>query len=332
MNETYELYDTVDKEYILQRVSPEQVFSFYGYPPKIGRKYKSPFRKEDNASLAFHTHSSTGELCIKDFGNNFYGDFVQFVGKLFDLGFGEAVNKIAKDMNLATVPPTSAVRRIETYRKEKSPTGTKLYVKPRPFTQRDYNYWQQYGILREQLIKFKVFAVQELWINKLCRYTFKEDDPGYAYKFKDEYKIYFPFRKGLDKDSFLGNFTGLQGYDLLPEKGEMLCITKSYKDVMLFDRFKIPAIAPSAETNYIPDEKIIELKSRFDFVCSLYDFDYAGVTGANRLKRQHKIPAYFFTDGRFKSIPFKSKDLTDFYKDTNHARVEHILTTFKQSL
>jgi len=325
----YGLYDTVDKDYILSRVTPEEVFTFYGFAPKEGKKYRSPFRKDSVPSLSFHLHSD-GELCIKDFGNGYYGDFVSFVSKLYNITYGKAVQKIAHDMNLAQLPASEATKVTgkEAFRRPSS--GAVFGVVPRAFSESEYSYWRQFGIGVAQLKKFRIFVIDKLWINNRCYYTYKQNDPAFAYKFENsEYKIYFPLR---DDNRFLGNFKGLQGHSLLPEQGDFLCITKSYKDVMLFDRLGVPSVAPSAEMNYIPDEIIEDYKKRFGFVCSLYDFDYAGIVGANRLKKRHHIPAYFFTTGRFGTIPFKQKDLSDFYKHNGPERTEFIINTFKQSV
>jgi len=112
----------------------------------------------------------------------------------------------------------------------------------------------------------------------------------------------------------LNNFKGLQGYDQLPEKGTLLIVTKSLKDVMLFYEFGIPAIAPASESVILSVEQHKELSQRFTKIVTLYDFDLTGVRSANKMRKEFNLPALFLTNGRFGTVDYTAKDPTDLVK------------------
>ena len=65
------------------------------------------------------------------------------------------------------------------------------------------------------------------------------------------------------------------------------------------------AIAPYTETARFTNKQIDELKSRFDYIVSIYDNDSTGVRSANVLQQAYRIPPVF--------IP-KVKDVSDYRK------------------
>lgn len=329
----YELYDVVSKQAIFQRTNQEEIFKFYYHYPKIGGNFKSPFHKDEKASCSFY-RTASGIIHFKDFSSGFSGDCFSFVAKKFGLSFKETLDKIYRDMSLGNVPPSTNVQRVvEDNPFAKEVSYKEFNVEARPFNESDYKYWAQFGITRELLIKFSVFAVQNLWIGQRVVYYNKTGDPAYAYKFdKGKFKVYFPFRRKKEEVRFYSNYSGLQGLNKLPETGYFLCLTKSYKDVMLLDRYQLPAVAPSSETNFISLEDVTHFRSRFGSIFSLFDFDRAGVTGANRLRHDYGIPALFLTNGRFNSIDFGSKDPTDLYQRIGREKFEKWINILKDSL
>lgn len=331
----HELYDVVNKEFVLGKTTPEQIFMHYGLNPGKTKNFKSPFRKDPTPSCAFHYSSNKG-LCVKDFGGDgFYGDCFAFVAKLNNISYNKAVEKVAQDLCLADLPTIETTPTVFSFVNVPDKLYTEFTVIVKPFNKAEYTYWYSFGVTVNELKRFKVFSVKELWINKRRVYNYNsEEDPAFAYLFEPgKWKVYFPLRtKESGKTRFYSNYTGMQGIKLLPESGNYLCLTKSYKDVMLLDRFGIPSIAAPSESAIIDPVIIADLKSRFSFICSLYDFDYSGICGANKLKKTHKIPAYFFTNGRFGTKDFKAKDLTDYYKVAGLEKFSLIINTFKQCI
>lgn len=85
----------------------------------------------------------------------------------------------------------------------------------------------------------------------------------YAYKVYNNFKIYRPLADKYHK--WRNNLTeyDIQGYKQLPEKGDILIITKSLKDVMCLCKMGIPAVSPASESTFIPNIALEELKKRF---------------------------------------------------------------------
>jgi DNA primase len=70
---------------------------------------------------------------------------------------------------------------------------------------------------------------------------------------------------------------------------------------MVLHELGIPAICPNSESTSIPNGMLKELRKRFQYIVSFYDYDNAGIQAALKLD----IPYMFL---------FKSKDISDFYK------------------
>jgi DNA primase len=105
---------------------------------------------------------------------------------------------------------------------------------------------------------------------------------------------------------FVTSFRGIQGEKQLPKTHEWLIITKSLKDVMLFRRYGIPAIALQGEAN-VPDNDLIDkFGKRFEKIIMFYDNDKQGILSMQKAKKL--IPCVW--------IPrkYKVKDITDYYK------------------
>jgi hypothetical protein len=54
------------------------------------------------------------------------------------------------------------------------------------------------------------------------------------------------------------------------------------------------------------------LKERFPIIISNYDFDYAGVKSANKIRKLYDIQPLFLTNGKMNTIDFGSKDIADY--------------------
>ena len=102
-------------------------------------------------------------------------------------------------------------------------------------------------------------------------------------------------------------------------KRENLIITKALKDVMVFFKFigkLYNIIAPHGETYNFTDKMLSSFLASYKRVIIIYDFDLAGVSAANRLrKRDSRIEVMFvstkrmFINAKLKVI---DKDISDF--------------------
>jgi hypothetical protein len=306
------MYSTekLDKEYILRRISPQDIMSFYLHVEVVIEKdILSPLRREGNPSARFY-YDRRGVLILKDYVGHFHGDCFNVVEHLYSESYQEALVRIAADFNLrGSVENKERVELLSLPVVVRDPRV--ISVKRQAWTEVDRLYWSAFGIKSSTLRKYHVSSISHGWLEDRIFYTYKESDVGYAYYFgKGRYKLYFPMR---DSYRFVSNTSTLQGYAQLPNLGEYLVITKSLKDVMLLSQYSIPAVAPSAEGKNLSESLLLELSLRFQHIVVLYDFDYAGIRGARKL-RKLGLNVLFLTNGRYGTVDYHAKDLSDFHK------------------
>lgn len=299
-------------------MSQEQIFEHYiGEKPQFDYLIRSPLRQDSNPTCGFR-YSVSGTLFLKDFSGHFWGNCFDMVMYLHNCSFNEALSIVARDFKLCGGynQPVNQNLRSDKETAKVIHTPSKIQIRIRGYNQSDLDYWKSFGITPAMLKLYGVYPCEMVYVNDRVTYRYDASDPAYAYRFGEGlYKIYFPMRRREDSGPrFYSNTSLIQGMSQLPEKGELLVITKSYKDVMLLRRFGIYAIAPSSESTGIGEEIIQELKKRFKLIIVVYDFDYAGVKYANKLKREAGFPALFLTNGRFGSENFGAKDPTDYFR------------------
>jgi len=305
-------------EEILGRINSLDIFSYYiGKDFKYGRAMCSPLRKDRSPSFTVFKHSS-GKYFFKDFSTGESGDCFTFLTKLFGLKRFDTYRLIDNDFQLGistksfTTPTKQYVgEHIKEYENIK-PSTTTIQIKSRPWnTQEDKTFWSKYGICCKILSKYNVRAAANVWVNDNLIVSSNRYNPIYAYHFPNgKMKIYQPY----SKFKWLSNtsVSDLQGLSQLPLRGDTLVITKSLKDVMCLDVFGIPSVAPSSESCVIPADVVKDLTDRFARIYILYDFDRTGISFANRHRKLYGFIPLFFTNGKFNTFDYKSKDFSDF--------------------
>jgi len=273
----------VTKEALLEQLTDVEIYQMY-LPEQFSfnKTILSPLRDEESPSFGFFIGENS-EICFKDFLLG-AGDCIKFVQLKFGLDFFEAMSKIVLDAGLESmfIIKNTFKTNINTSKlgesREKmisSINSFKLGKKKREWKLYDFSFWSQFGITHKTLLRYKVEPVSHLFYgdkiilaDKLS-YAFKENKDN-----KTTYKIYQPYSKHY-KWINNHNESVWQGWEQLPEKGKLLIITKSLKDVMsINDVCGIPAVSLQAE-GVIPKEQVIqELKDRFEIVFLLYDNDF----------------------------------------------------------
>jgi hypothetical protein len=114
---------------------------------------------------------------------------------------------------------------------------------------------------------------------------------------------------------------------MLPESGELLVITKSFKDIGTLYEQGIPSIAPQAESILLPENIIDELKSRFKTIYSLMDYDNTGIHLAWKMRKLYGIKPLFFTYGTWsrKQGYEGAKDISDFRKEFGYEQTKQLI-------
>lgn len=315
-NISYQFDDKVTPEYIYKRVAQEKLYEKYlGIQPELGKLYCNPLRKDSTPTCSFF-YTDSQKLVFRDWSYHLHMDIFDVVQKRYDVNFYQALNIVASDFDLLNqkTPDPVAGLPMRPVKKQK-----KIFnVRVQPLTRGNLHYLSLYGITPEIAKKFNVFGVKQVYIYGKGVYNYSDYNPAIGYYFglnsqgHQKWKIYQYMNYTL---RFIGNTSRINGLIQLPEKGDIVVITKSMKDVMTLYRLGLPAVATQGESILPNQELITDLKQRFTHVVSMYDFDSAGIRSAAHLRREYDIAPYMLTDGRAGSKDYKSKDISDYVKD-----------------
>jgi archaellum biogenesis ATPase FlaH len=301
---------SISKEQILQKISSYDILSFYlkNYHnlPKLetGKNISNPFLPEKQKTPSFNIHCAlpSHEWRYKDFATGDEGSCFDLVMKLYNLSFPEAIKKINDDFNL-------------NLEDSKNSSNGKYTIAKRPMNKAEMDFWKQYGIEHDTLLKFKVCALSEFSnVSKEGKeYTIKSSNEKFifAYENKDWLKLYKPLDDKKYKFQYLGNKEPnfIFGWEQLPEKGEKVFITGGEKDVLTLAAHGFHAISLNSETSNIDNNSLVELRNKFEKIIVLYDNDNTGVVHSEKIASSYGL--YKLT---LPELPNNGKDISDFYK------------------
>jgi len=321
---------------LLDHVSSYDIFcSILGYELEIGKVVLSPVRKDSRPTFVLFIPENKDDVYFKDFAW-VGGDVFKFV-KLYAV-YKEGINLnsrydqiayIDEKLNLGLLDGT--IRPIKRRKIDTTFYASKRNIKfkSREFTKRDLMYWKQYHVTADTLSFYDVRSVYKLLNeNNEVIYTVAQRTLTFAYVIFNKVKLYSP-EAGVFKwrNTCPGYYLqGLPQVKQLIKKGETrdsLIITKSLKDVMVFfeflsDRYHI--IAPHSETYKFSGSFVEWIRTTYKKVVIIYDFDLAGVTGANRTRKQLQgagldVQVKFVSTARIKvnnKIKLIDKDISDY--------------------
>jgi hypothetical protein len=290
-------------DYILSKVTEYDIYEAYIGKFKIGMIYNSPFRKDRNPSFGCYYSRSSKQLMFKDHGTGECGNVIKFVSLFTGItNYADILKDIVSRLKI-----TNDTKLVSS-KQNITPTETVIGVVRQDFTKIDTDYWSQFNISLQTLKKFGVNSIKYYLCNGIVKGIYKDDNPMYAYKVYNHFKIYRPLGDKYTK--WRNNLTELdiQGYKQLPKEGDVLFITKSMKDVMCFYEMGIPAISPSSESTFIPNKVLEQLKKRFKRIIILFDRDPAGIKYSRKMSKQTGLEAMFIHK------KFKAKDVSDAIK------------------
>lgn len=308
------LPDNITIDWILSKVTEYDIYAKYIGQFKVGMIYNSPFRKDKNPSFGIYYSKRTKQLLFKDHGTGECGNVIKFVslftGKTeYNNILSDIVDKLNITNNTKLVSSKQYIQ----------PTETVIGVVRQEFTDVDINYWKQFNISINTLKKFNVNSIKYYLCNGIVKGTYKRENPMYAYKVYNNFKIYRPLADKYTK--WRNNLTDydIQGYEQLPQKGDILFITKSMKDVMCLHEMGYPAVSPSSESTFLPKDVLEQLKTRFKRIIILFDRDAAGVKRSRKLSRETGLEAMFINK------KFKAKDVSDAVKANSFEEIKNWL-------
>lgn len=289
-------------DYILSKVTEYDIYARYIGQFKIGFIYNSPFREDKNPSFGIFRSRKSGKLLFKDHGNGECGDVIKFVELYTGLtNYNDILNRIVTDMSITNNTKLKSIKQYES-------KDTVIGVVRQDWTDVDKQYWSQFGITKETLTKFNVSSIKYYLCDGVVKGIYKDENPMYAYKVYDHFKIYRPLADKYTK--WRNNLApyDIQGYEQLPRKGDLLIITKSLKDVMCLYEMGYTAISPSSESTFPTLDVIDALKRRFKRILICFDRDISGV------KNMRKISLKTGLNGFLVHKKWKAKDISDAVK------------------
>ena len=308
------LPDNITLDWILSKVTEYDIYAKYIRQFKVGMIYNSPFRKDKNPSFGIYYSKRTKQLLFKDHGTGECGNVIKFVS-LFTgkTEYNDILSDIVDNLNI-----TNNTKLVSS-KQYIPPTETVIGVVRQEFTDVDINYWKQFNISINTLKKFNVNSIKYYLCNGIVKGTYKRENPMYAYKVYNNFKIYRPLADKYTK--WRNNLTDydIQGYEQLPQKGDILFITKSMKDIMCLHEMGYPAVSPSSESTFLPKDVLEQLKTRFKRIIILFDRDVAGVKRSRKLSRETGLEAIFINK------KFKAKDVSDAVKANSFEEIKNWL-------
>lgn len=321
---------------ILELVSEYDIFMAYCTPFKeVGKMFKSELRVDNNPTCKISVSDKTGDLLYGDFNGPSYNCF-QYIQAKYNVDFNTALNIVNRDFKLGLFPSWSSIKEsnivldvkpVVTNKnfKKKSITVTK---RKRHWVGADSEYWfKKYGITRKTLNFFNVEPIDYYWVNDN---RFKCKTITYSYEFGNGARdIYAPLKTdGYKWGASTTKAHNIYGYKQLPQFGDILFIVSSLKEVMLLHEMGVIAVAPQSESTFIPDNILEDLKSRFNELIILFDFDKAGREQAKKFGEKYNIRYLKFTEDTIEEFD-NQKDLSDAY-EVDRDKVINLLINYEK--
>ena len=312
---------------ILRKVSDLTLWMYYCTNFSINKMFKSELYNDKNPSVKMYFDNNKGRY--HDFGTGETHDIFSYICKKYNCTFLESLRIINSDFKLGynalSTNKENSQLVLGALPPNKSIVSQKylIHVEKRDFTLKDFQYWNdKYYINIHTLNTYNINRISSYHLldsnKKIISSTYCYTNT-YSYYYKDyHYKLYAPFGNkkwinNLNKDMLLG-------YDQLPYKGDILIITKSLKDVMVFKILGYNAISIMNETSMFSDKKYKELNSRFKNIILNLDNDDTGIKFSKKWKDIYSDIKLFF-------IPEKSKtkDISDYIEKYGLEKTKKLL-------
>lgn len=287
----YGYYEVQQEEFItleilLERISEEEIFSlFIEEPIDLDSRYKAPYREDKNGDCYFEYYN--GFLMFVDFAYTPHTmNCIGFIMQCLQCTYGEALDYVYKNLNVEDKKPVVKQERSEITYKAKI-RNTIRYVS-RDWNYSDYLYWfKNYNITRIQLNQDKVIPI--IAYSSISKktgepYILYTNDLTYIYTdFEDnKAKIYRPYNKEY-KWFTNCNQNDIGSINFLPSNGDLLIITKSYKDCRVIRNLGLNSIWLQNE-GMLPSLELLEnLCNRFKEIIVWFDNDSTGMAASKRL-------------------------------------------------
>ena len=309
------LSSTETLEDLLSKIDDYDIYAYYMGNFTIGKLYNSPLRTDDKIPSFAIFKGRRGNLMFKDHGSGESGNAISFIKLIDHITDQQTLERQLLKIIRSTKPTEIRNRTVV----RSTDYTVDIGIVRQPFTKIDIDYWNQFNISLNTLNKFQVFSIKYYLSNNIVKGIYKDENPMYAYKVFDKFKIYRPLASKYTKWRTNLTTSDVQGLAQIPEKGDLLIITKSLKDVMVLYEMGYTAISAASETTFIPEDILSGLKEKWKYIVLLYDRDKAGMQNARKYSKQYNLPAFFINK------KFKSKDISDAVKNCGFDNIKQWL-------
>lgn len=300
----------LNQNYILSQISEKEIFDRYlGKPYKYSEMLISNLR-DDDSTESLNIYVKDGHLRYKDFGHS-QGNCFEYVKNLYQCSYKESLEIIAKDFGLIKGKSIEKPKIISLQPQEK-------FIKvitpvKRGWKSLDKEYWyNKYYVTLDRLVNKNIFPANYVYLknrpdNMFIWAQHSDNNPIYVYEVNGLYKCYKPLCEDK-KSKWISTLTSddIQGMNQLSERGELLIITSSMKDVLVLNVLGYEAIALGGEGNFLNPKIADYLWACFDNIVIFYDNDRAGIEGATKLAESIGAGMTYIP------TEYKEKDISDF--------------------
>lgn len=278
---SFENFEVTYNDFI-SAISDEDIYSYYLGEFEDNSWFSAPWRTDTDPSLRISYYE--GKWVWTDFGEDPRPKgAIDFIKRYYEVGFVQALQHGYHDILNSNV--NGKKKTVIKYE-------NKSYCKIRNLLDYELEYWNQANITKKDLDYFNVYS-GEIRHNGMLWHKSKEKDPLFIYMWDKKipiYKGYRPFAPDSKLKFYSKNTSGhIQGWDKLPEKGNILIITKSNKDIIVWSKLNYPAIAPHSENMFISSFDLYALQSRFKHIYVNYDNDDVGVKKSTQYSSEHNL-------------------------------------------
>lgn len=251
-------------------------------------KITSPFNaNEKNPSFCLYVKDN--RYHFKDFSTDKGGNAMELVKLMFNLTPAAAANKMLEDYTRYLSNSGSDNRELEEVSRYRV-TGSKI----RSWNSLDAKYWSQYGIDSSTLNNFNVHPLEYYTMTKEGADRIIKIDYQYLYGyFRSDGQLYKVYQPKSKDHKFIKVSNYVQGSDQLKFDVPNLVICSSLKDMMCLTKFgyNVEVVAPDSENSIISSAAITVYKTKYKAICTLFDYDAAGIAAMERYKQIYNLPA-----------------------------------------
>lgn len=320
-------------ETVLQKVSEVELAAMYIPALKeIPDVINSPLRKDEHPSFRVYSPDGT-KVRYYDYATGESGGIVDFIMRLFNCSFPEALARIDNDiaqyrkgtLNISSSLPNGKIV-VRTEHLDYT-----IRTQMRDWEESDFEYWASYGVPKNWLLHADIYPVSYIFIVSETGYvkTVKADPLAYTFIERKDGKVTEKVYQPLNRDGMKwrsGHDSSV--WDLwtkLPRTGSEVIITSSRKDALcIWAQCGVPAVSLQSETASIKPQVMEELKGRFKRVFILYDNDFNKDKNHGRIEGT-KIANLFNIEQIEIPEQYGAKDPSDLYHKYGHETVKKLI-------